>query len=134
MDLMIQGFTIVSIGAIITLLFRVNIRLKVLEANVALPLWSVLQREVTKALHHPHPESQEMDNLLIKLENLQISGVETTRLNVLLDEKMNDEKQPDGERKRAELLRFIMPRVVMQTADIEELKKRKLSEEKLDDK
>lgn len=78
--------------------------------------WAALQTELAETLHHPHPESQEMDKLLEKLETFTLSGVSSinendrNRLTVLLREKIDDPKQKKEERLRAEFLLMAMPR------------------------
>lgn len=78
--------------------------------------WSELQRELADTLHHPHPESREMDKLLEKLETFTVSGislispVDRSRLIELLREKVDDPKQEKSEKLRAEFLLLAMPR------------------------
>ena len=98
------------------MLWKIQGRLSVLETQVT-PLWSSLQRDVSQALHHPHPESKEMDDLLEKLELLTISKVEREKLIGLLRAIVNDESQTKEERNHAELLLFIMPRVLLEAAE-----------------
>jgi hypothetical protein len=78
--------------------------------------WSALQAELAETLHHPHPESAEMDKLLEKLAKFtvtgisQISNTDRARLTELLREKVDDPTQKKEERIRAEFLLFAMPR------------------------
>jgi hypothetical protein len=83
------------------------------------PLWSAwsdLQRELASTLHKPHPESQELDRLLEKLETFTAAGVSTIsdedrhKLTLLLIRKKDDHKQPKADRLRAEFLLIAMPR------------------------
>ncbi len=76
------------------------------------PFWKVFQSGVADSLHHPHPESEELDNLLEKLENLTIDQWGTDRLKMLLRHKAQDTKQSPEERNRAEFLLFALPMVV----------------------
>ncbi len=101
-------------GGILALLWKIQGRLTILETQVT-PLWSSLQKEVADALHHPHPESQEMDKLLEKLEALVITAEERSQLEKLLHRISRDTLQSEGERRRAELLLFLMPRVVRES-------------------
>jgi hypothetical protein len=78
--------------------------------------WSDLQTELVNMLHHPHPESRELDLLLEKLETFAVSGVsmisdtDTNRLIELLREKADDMSQSQSERTRAEWLLIAIPR------------------------
>jgi hypothetical protein len=76
------------------------------------PFWQAFQTGVAKSLHHPHPESGEMDDLLEELENLTITVNGTKRLKVLLREKARDTNQSPEERNLAEFLLFAMPMVI----------------------
>ena len=91
------------------------------------PLWSAwasLQKELADTLHHPHPESKEMDKLLEKLETFastglsEISNPDRARLTNLLRERVDDPKQTQAERVRAEFLLFAMPRARKEQEDI----------------
>jgi hypothetical protein len=97
--------------ALLAVAWKIQARLSILETQVS-PLWSALQKEVADTLHHPHPESAELDGLLEDLEALRLDAVKTARLNTLLREKVDDKTQSEDERKRAELLLFIMSRVI----------------------
>ncbi len=83
------------------------------------PFWKVFQSGVADSLHHPHPESEELDSLLEKLENLTIDQWGTDRLKVLLREKAQDARQTPEERNRAEFLLFALPMVVREREIIE---------------
>lgn len=78
--------------------------------------WAALQSELAETLHHPHPESREMDKLLEKLATFTVTGLseiseeDRARLTVLLREKVDDPNQRKEERIRAEFLLFAMPR------------------------
>lgn len=78
--------------------------------------WEALQAELSETLHHPHPESQEMDKLLEKLVIFTGSGLSSIsdedrkRLTELLRQKVDDPKQEKAERMRAEFLLLVMPR------------------------
>jgi len=78
--------------------------------------WAALQVELAETLHHPHPESQELDRLLEKLATFTVTGLSTIsdrdriRLTSLLREKVDDQNQTKEERIRAEFLLFAMPR------------------------
>lgn len=101
------------------LLFQVTVAvlmtIMVRRAKVALaykPFWKAFQSGVADSLHHPHPESREMDKLLEQLENLTIDAKGTKRLKTLLREKSKDPNEPPDERNRAQFLLFAMPMVV----------------------
>jgi hypothetical protein len=78
--------------------------------------WASLQAELAQTLHHPHPESQEMDRLLERLQDFTLAGVSSIsevdriRLTQLLRDKVDDPNQKKEERVRAEFLLFAMPR------------------------
>ena len=76
------------------------------------PFWQAFQSAISKSLHHPHPESREMDKLLEQLEALTIDQWGIARLETLLKEKSADINQPDEDRQGAEFLLFTMPLVV----------------------
>ena len=82
------------------------------------PFWEILQTQMADALHHPHPESRELDRLLEKLENkpTDIKDYERLRLEELLREKAQDTTQAKDERNRAEFLLFAMREVVLERA------------------
>jgi hypothetical protein len=98
---------------VIVIVFIVNQqrgrRLRMLESQYS-PFWRVFQTEVADTLHHPHPESRELDGLLEKLEALTMTDSERDRLVQLLREIADDPNSE--ERSRAEFLLFAMPRVV----------------------
>jgi hypothetical protein len=101
--------------AILGLLWKIQGRISILETQVT-PLWAILQKEVADSLHHPHPESERMDYLLEKLEQLSITPEETAELKALARAKADDPNQSPIERERAETLLFIMPKVVNEAA------------------
>ncbi len=83
------------------------------------PFWKVFQSGVADSLHHPHPESEELDRLLEQLENLTIDQWGTARLKVMLREKASDTKETPEERNRAEFLLFALPMVVREREAME---------------
>ncbi len=89
--------------------------------------WSKLQKELADTLHHPHPESAEMDKLLEKLETFAVTGIseisdqDRARLTKLLRERVDDENQTQAERIRAEFLLFAMPRARKEQEDLAQL-------------
>ncbi len=89
------------------------------------PFWKAFQSGVADSLHHPHPESKELDRLLEQLENLTIDQWGTARLKALLREKANDNKQSPEERNRAEFLLFALPMVVRERELMAEYKQYK---------
>jgi hypothetical protein len=95
-------------------------QLKRLQSAPLLSAWTELQRELAETLHHPHPEAQEMDKLLVKLQGLtsaglsEISDPDRSRLRELLRERVDDPKQSKDERLRSEFLLFAMPRAQKQ--------------------
>jgi hypothetical protein len=93
--------------------WKINTRLTTLETQVS-PLWSALQKEIADTLHHPHPESRELDKLLEDLEHLRLTPEKTIRLKILLREKADDTNEDADERRRAELLLFVMSKVVIE--------------------
>lgn len=107
----------VAIGLIVVLMqWQLQSRLVALEKRTP-PFWAVLQRHVSNALHHPHPESQVLDRLIEKLESLEITDEETRELEDLLKAKVEDVNEADNERERASLLLFVMPRALKERAD-----------------
>jgi len=78
------------------------------------PFWTILQTQMADSLHHPHPESRELDRLLEKLENRPTNLLtdERARLEELLREKAADLNESKDERNRAEFLLFAMREVV----------------------
>jgi hypothetical protein len=78
------------------------------------PFWEILQTQMADALHHPHPESRELDHLLEKLENkpTDILPRERDRLETLLREKAADPNESKEERNSAEFLLIAMVNVV----------------------
>jgi hypothetical protein len=86
-------------------------RLMALETQMT-PFWGAFQKEVAAALHHPHPESQELDSLLELLEKRELSHIQRDRLTALLRQKADDKNQSEKERTRAQLLMVAMPLVV----------------------
>jgi hypothetical protein len=86
-------------------------RLRQLESQYT-PFWKEFQKEISIALHHPHPEAARLDYLLEHLNNLTITPVETIELKKILREKTEDPEQSAEERQLAEFLLFAMPRVV----------------------
>ena len=103
-------------GSILLLLYKIGNRLSVLEIQVT-PLWATLQKQVADALHHPHSKDKETDGLLEKLEALTLTQEERGRLEVLLKTKTTNPEESDQEKKRADLLLFLMPRAVQEEAD-----------------
>jgi hypothetical protein len=79
--------------------------------------WQSIQKELSDTLHHPHKKSEEMDDLLEKLEALTITAAERDRLKVLLRKIVDEPKESELERTRAEFLLFAMPRVVKERED-----------------
>jgi hypothetical protein len=86
------------------------------------PFWKAIQRGVAESLHHPHPESREMDKLLEQLENLTLDQWGTTRLKAMLRQKADNPDESPEERNRAEFLLFAMPMVVNEQAYIDQKK------------
>jgi len=76
------------------------------------PFWQILQTEMASLLHHPHPESRELDVLLEELEAANLTTERRDRLIWLLNEKASDKNQGKDERNRAEFLLFAMREVV----------------------
>ena len=76
------------------------------------PFWEVLQTQMADSLHHPHPESRELDKLLEELEALTLTPGRRLKLESLLRQKAADTKEGKDERNRAEFLLFAMREVV----------------------
>ena len=81
--------------------------------------WQILQDRMVNLIHHPHPESQELDKLLEKLESdphnksgRGLSGKDRDRLVTLLEEKAKDPAMSKAERNDAEFLMIAMREVV----------------------
>jgi len=102
--------TLILIGlSILSMLWR-------MERQVP-PFWSVFQKKVVASLHHPHPESAELDTYLEELESLTISDSRRSELVALLEAKRDNPNESSDERERAEILLFAMPRVVKERED-----------------
>ncbi len=76
------------------------------------PFWKAFQTGVADSLHHPRPESRELDKLLEQLEDLTIDAKGTKRLKEILTQKSKDSNELPDERNRAQFLLFAMPMVV----------------------
>jgi hypothetical protein len=92
-------------------------RLKNIENHMAemSPFWKTFQTKVVSKLHHPHIDSQELDQLLEKLEALTLSKEERKKLISLLREITDDPHSEDQE--LAHFLLFAMPRVAKERGD-----------------
>lgn len=82
------------------------------------PLWAKVQKQMSDELHHPHADHQEADDLIDKLENLEATPAETTRLKKLFHERANskDPKITARERSIATIMPVIMD-LVLEEAD-----------------
>jgi len=101
---------LVTVGlAILGLLWRIQGRMSVVETQVT-PLWAALQREVAATLHNPELKDKEADALIEDLE-YKMTPAKTARLRVLMLERAHDMTRNSQERKRAELLLFIMGQI-----------------------
>ena len=78
------------------------------------PFWEVLQTKMAESLHHPHPESLELDKLLEELENLTLTPERRHRLEELLRHKASNDRETKDERNRAEFLLLAMREVVLE--------------------
>ena len=79
------------------------------------PFWKTFQTGVVKQLHHPHPESKEMDELLEKLEALTITREERKKLITML---RNIIKNPhSNEHGLANFLLLAMPEVARERGE-----------------
>lgn len=100
-------------------------RLTTLETQMT-PFWATLQTKLADALHHPHPESQESDRLLEKLEKLTITAEERDRLRILLTEVIENPTVLVEEKAKAQLLLVAMPLVIAERhaiiADVAKIK------------
>jgi hypothetical protein len=113
---------LMAIPSVITHILIYRRQRQMLATSPFFTSWARLQSELADTLHHPHPESQETDLLLEKLEKVTTFGVSTisvedrSRLTALLRERMDDPAQTESERTRAELLLFAMRRVQQENA------------------
>jgi hypothetical protein len=92
-------------------------RLTILETQIT-PFWQSLQTKLGEALHHPHPESFEKDQLLEKLEKLTISPEERDRLNILLTAVAVNPALSTEERAQAKMLLLVMPVVTSERHEL----------------
>jgi hypothetical protein len=73
------------------------------------PLWATIQAKLADALHHPHPESRELDGYLEKLEKLILKPDELPRLRQLLQEIIESPKPDIDEKAKAQMLLLAIP-------------------------
>jgi len=78
---------------------KMKARIAELEFPVKL-LWANKQREFSEALHHPHAKDHEMDELLEKLNKIDITPDEVDRLKVLLLARSKDMSDDVSEEER----------------------------------
>jgi hypothetical protein len=100
----------VMLGALVTTM-RHNRKLRMAQPKYG-PFWQVLETAMGDLLHHPHPESRELDKLLEELANVTLTKARRDRLEFLLSEKAKDPTESKDERNRAEFLLFAMREVV----------------------
>ena len=93
------------------------------------PLWAKVQKQMSDEIHHPDAANKETDDLIDKLENLEVTPTETARLKVLLHERANstDPKVTARERSIAKIMPVIMDLVLeeaesdMEAAEVEQV-------------
>jgi hypothetical protein len=88
-------------------------RLGIVETQVS-PLWARVQSQISSDLHHPDKQYSEMDDLLEKLDRLEITLVERERLKVLLRERATDTRADEMERSSARMMITVMERVLIE--------------------
>jgi len=90
------------------------------------PFWEILQTRMSAKLHHPHPESRELDGLLEKLENkpTDLEPYERLRLEALLGEISANDEETKDERNSAEFLLIAMREVVLEQSTKKKLANR----------
>jgi hypothetical protein len=107
---------LVPIGvAIIVQLWRMEGRIAKVETQIT-PFWASLQTKIADALHHPHPESKELDGYLEKLENLELNDTGHKRLKILLQNIVTDPNVDAEEKAKAKILLAAVPIVQMEAA------------------
>jgi Holliday junction resolvasome RuvABC DNA-binding subunit len=74
------------------------------------PLWTALQKEVAATLHNPEIRDKEADDLIMDLE-YKMTPDKIARLRELMEQRATDKSRGEQERRRAELLLFIMSMV-----------------------
>lgn len=84
------------------------------------PLWAAVQAKIARDLTHPSPQFQEMDDLLKKLNLLDITDEERVRLGVLLDERIvsTDPEVSEDEKDSARLMKGVMEKVIGEAAHV----------------
>jgi hypothetical protein len=100
---------------ILKALWVIQGRMSVVETQVS-PLWTSFQRQVANTLHNPELRDKEADDLIDDLEH-KMTPEKVNRLRVLMSERVKDETRPEQERKRAELLLFIMTQVAKEASN-----------------
>lgn len=93
----------------------VELRLTKMEFPVA-TLWAKVQRQLSEDLHHPEAGKAEMDELLEKLDKVEISVPETARLKELLIHRSEDKNTQKAERASARIMATVMDRVLEEAA------------------
>lgn len=90
-------------------------RLTKMEFPVA-TLWAKVQRQLAEDLHHPNIAMAEMDDLLEKLEKVEISVSETARLKELLIARSENPNTPKTEQASARIMATVMDKVLEEAA------------------
>ena len=108
-------------SAILARLDAVEHMVTELQTKVS-PLWAAVQSRIITDLTHPHPQFAEMDDLLTKLDALELTAKESARLNVLLEKRItsNDPAVSDEEKESAKLMRGVMAKAISERARYEE--------------
>jgi len=102
-------FILGVLGAILKAAWTIQGRMSTMEAQVS-PLWSAFQQTVAKSLHNPEIRDKEADDLIDDLEH-RMTPAKMERLRVLMTARAADPSRGEQERKRAELLLFIMSQI-----------------------
>ena len=103
--------------AVLDRLENLDKQLEVLQVKIA-PFWAAAQTKIAKDLTHPSEQFHEMDALLRKLEALEITTSDRTRLHTLLQERSVsvDAEVTDMERKKALIMIQLMDVVIDEAA------------------
>lgn len=92
---------------------RLELVLARLETQMG-PFWVALQSQLTNAMHRPHPEAQELDDLLEQLEADAISDEARGRLREILAAKVKNPLESEADKAQASALLTVMPLVVVE--------------------
>jgi hypothetical protein len=98
---------------IVTTIQAMQRRMDISETKSA-PLWTQVQEQLSRAVHHDDPAFKETDDLVDQLQMLTITLAGRTRLKELLAHRMEDLTVDEMERKKAKALIAVMDIVVIE--------------------